>query len=51
MKPVDSGARAGRGDEPDNTAPAIDVPDYRPVERFWPYVDLPSNRPTKSSRR
>ena len=41
MKPVDSGARAGRGDEPDNTAPAIDVPDYRPVERFWPYVDLP----------
>ncbi len=41
MKPVDSGARADRGDEPDNTAPAIDVPDYRPVERFWPYVDLP----------
>jgi hypothetical protein len=41
MKPVDSGARTDRGDEPDNTAPAIDVPDYRPVERFWPYVDLP----------
>ena len=19
----------------------MDVPDYRPVERFWPYVDLP----------
>jgi hypothetical protein len=19
----------------------VDVPDYRPVERFWPYVDLP----------
>ena len=30
-----------RGHEPDNTAPAIEVPDYRPVERFWPYVDLP----------
>jgi hypothetical protein len=40
MKPVDSGARAD-GHEPDNTAPAIEVPDYRPVERFWPYVDLP----------
>src|SRR3954468_14609069 len=38
MKPVDSAARSG---EPDNTAPAIEVPDYRPVERFWPYVDLP----------
>lgn len=25
----------------DNTAPEIPVPDYRPVERFWPYVDLP----------
>ena len=21
--------------------PEIPVPDYRPVERFWPYVDLP----------
>jgi hypothetical protein len=21
--------------------PAVPVPDYRPVERFWPYVDLP----------
>src|SRR3954454_17413428 len=40
MKPVDSGARAD-SHEPDNTAPAIEVPDYRPVERFWPYVDLP----------
>ena len=40
MKPVDSGARADVP-EPDNTAPAIEVPDYRPVERFWPYVDLP----------
>jgi hypothetical protein len=25
----------------ENTPPAIDIPDYRPVERFWPYVDLP----------
>jgi hypothetical protein len=25
----------------DNTPPAVPVPDYRPVERFWPYVDLP----------
>jgi hypothetical protein len=25
----------------DNTPPAVPVPEYRPVERFWPYVDLP----------
>jgi hypothetical protein len=26
----------------DPNAPApVPVPDYRPVERFWPYVDLP----------
>jgi hypothetical protein len=25
----------------DNTPPAVDVPEYRPIERFWPYVDLP----------
>src|SRR6476659_1935841 len=25
----------------DNTPPNVPVPDYRPVERFWPYVDLP----------
>jgi hypothetical protein len=24
-----------------NTPPEVPVPDYRPVERFWPYVDLP----------
>lgn len=24
-----------------NDAPSVPVPDYRPVERFWPYVDLP----------
>ena len=27
--------------EDPNRAPAVPVPDYRPVERFWPYVDLP----------
>ena len=27
-------------DDP-NAPPAVPVPDYRPVERFWPYVDLP----------
>ena len=26
---------------PDNNPPEVPVPDYRPVERFWPYVDLP----------
>jgi len=25
----------------DNTPPEAPVRDYRPVERFWPYVDLP----------
>jgi hypothetical protein len=25
----------------DNDQPRVPVPDYRPVERFWPYVDLP----------
>lgn len=25
----------------ENVPPAVPVPDYRPVERFWPYVDLP----------
>jgi hypothetical protein len=25
----------------DNTPPDVPVPDYRPVERFWPYVQLP----------
>lgn len=25
----------------DNTPPAVEVPEYRPIERFWPYVDLP----------
>lgn len=35
MKPAEPSASA------DNTPPAVDVPDYRPIERFWPYVDLP----------
>ena len=26
---------------PENDPPQVPVPDYRPVERFWPYVDLP----------
>ena len=25
----------------DNTPPAVPVPEYRPIERFWPYLDLP----------
>ena len=25
----------------ENTPPQVPVPDYRPLERFWPYVDLP----------
>jgi hypothetical protein len=25
----------------DNAPPEVPVPEYRPVERFWPYVDLP----------
>jgi hypothetical protein len=25
----------------ENTPPPVPVPEYRPVERFWPYVDLP----------
>jgi hypothetical protein len=24
-----------------NEPPDVPVPDYRPIERFWPYVDLP----------
>jgi len=35
MKPADT------RDPSDNTLPAVEVPDYRPVERFWPYVDVP----------
>lgn len=37
MKPTEPVA-----DRPiDNTPPEVPVPDYRPVERFWPYVELP----------
>ncbi len=25
----------------ENDPPPVPVPEYRPVERFWPYVDLP----------
>lgn len=25
----------------ENDPPSVPVPDYRPIERFWPYVDLP----------
>ena len=25
----------------ENAPPPVPVPDYRPIERFWPYVDLP----------
>jgi hypothetical protein len=37
MKPTDPAATPTI----DNTPPDVPVPDYRPVERFWPYVDLP----------
>ena len=30
----------------ENDPPPVTVPDYRPVERFWPYVDLPE-QPTE----
>jgi hypothetical protein len=26
---------------PDNTPPTVEVPAYRPMDRFWPYLDLP----------
>jgi hypothetical protein len=29
----------------ENDPPAVPVPDYRPIERFWPYVDL-AEQPT-----
>jgi hypothetical protein len=37
MKPTDPVAERPI----DNTPPDVPVPDYRPMERFWPYVDLP----------
>src|SRR5688500_20135180 len=42
MKPTDPVAERPI----DNTPPDVPVPDYRPVERFWPYVDLPE-QPTE----
>jgi hypothetical protein len=30
----------------ENDSPSVPVPDYRPVERFWPYVHLPE-QPTQ----
>jgi hypothetical protein len=30
----------------ENDSPSVPVPDYRPVERFWPYVHLPE-QPTE----
>src|SRR6476620_12448138 len=42
MKPTDPVAERPI----DNTPPNVPVPDYRPVERFWPYVDLPE-QPTE----
>lgn len=35
MKPTDSQPQVASAE------PKADVPDYRPVERFWPYLDLP----------
>ncbi len=44
MKPVDSIERAADGSGSESAS--APVPDYRPVERFWPYVDLPE-QPTE----
>ena len=45
MKPAEPSASdcppSAKREGDDNTPPAVDVPDYRPVERFWPYLDLP----------
>ena len=35
MKPSDP------RDSSDNTPPPVEVPEYAPMERFWPYADLP----------
>ncbi len=41
MKPVDSPERGANPDVSGTPSSAAPVPEYRPVERFWPYVDLP----------
>lgn len=46
MKPVDSPERGTSPERSPADGPAVPVPDYRPVERFWPYVDLPE-QPTE----
>src|SRR5215213_6730187 len=35
----------------ENDPPPVPVPDYRPVERFWPYVDLPEQPTTEELAR
>lgn len=40
MKPAESRAPAD-----DSAPPVAEVPNYRPVERFWPYLEL-SEQPT-----
>jgi hypothetical protein len=35
----------------ENDAPSAPVPDYRPVERFWPYLDLPEQPTTEELAR
>jgi hypothetical protein len=40
MKPAESRAPAD-----DSAPPVVEVPSYRPVERFWPYLEL-SEQPT-----
>ncbi len=41
MKPVDSPERGTSHDVSQTSASTAPVPEYRPIERFWPYVDLP----------
>jgi hypothetical protein len=40
MKPAESRAPAD-----DSAPPVVEVPSYRPIERFWPYLEL-SEQPT-----
>ena len=36
MTPAESRAQVD-----ESAPPAVEVPEYRPLERFWPYLDLP----------